>query len=119
MVYVVLNTMIWVVVQLTGGRVTPSNWQEKEVYDWGLGARDLPGWLKGLKKMMPDHLQASIRKDGVELVDNDSAMNAATDSSSRGNSAEDKGEVHVLESHARSQFRPQPRGREHDLPSLD
>ncbi|KAL7625551.1 hypothetical protein AAE478_004771 [Parahypoxylon ruwenzoriense] len=99
MVYVVLNTMIWVVVQLSGGRVTPSNWHEKEVYNWGLGARDVPGWVKAIRqKIQPSHSRLDDeRKDGVELVDNDSAMDATIKTSSRGGSAEDK-DVHILES---------------------
>lgn len=95
MVYVVLNTVIWLVVKSTGGRVVPSNYNEKEVYDWGLGG-GLPGWMKFLKgKMIPSRFQSSERKSAVELVDNDSAMNAARESSSRGNPAEDK-DIHVL-----------------------
>ncbi|OTA94357.1 hypothetical protein M434DRAFT_10748 [Hypoxylon sp. CO27-5] len=99
MVYVVLNTMIWAVVKLTNDRVTPSNWHEKEVYDWGMGARTLPGWLKCLqRKVLPTRFQTDETKDGVELVDNDSAMNAATDSSSRSNSDEEEKEGRVTHS---------------------
>lgn len=123
MVYVVLNTMIWSVVKLTGGKVTPSNWHEKEVYDWGLGARDLPGWVRYLQRnVLPARFQTDGRKDGVELVDNDSAIHGATDTSSRGNSAEDK-EMHGLQEHPHPgiplhvQIQSQPR--EHILPSLD
>ncbi|OTB05234.1 hypothetical protein M426DRAFT_57254 [Hypoxylon sp. CI-4A] len=136
MVYVVLNTMIWIVVKLTNGRVTPSNWHEKEVYDWGLGARDVPGWIKFLRRrVLPARLQTGYAKDGVELVDNDSAMNAPTDSSSRGNSAEENKDPRILESRSHVQVHIQPQiqahsatppmrpppiqPREHDLPSLD
>ncbi|KAI1768707.1 xanthine/uracil permease family protein-like protein [Hypoxylon sp. FL1150] len=122
MVYVVLNTMIWSVVKLTGGRVTPSNWHEKEVYDWGLGARVLPGWVRYFQRnVLPARFQPDGRKDGVELVDNDSAIHGA-DSSSRGNSAEDK-EMHGLPEHPhpgvplRVHIQAQPR--DHILPSLD
>ncbi|KAI1098240.1 xanthine/uracil permease family protein-like protein [Jackrogersella minutella] len=139
MVYVVLNTMIWVVVRLSNDRVTPSNWHEKEVYDWGMGSRDVPGWMKSLKrKVLPARFQTDDAKDGVELVDNDSAMNAATNSISRSNSAEDqKDEEHVVESRpqarVQAQFQtpdqsqgqplpqpqPQSRHRNCSLPSLD
>ncbi|KAI1133849.1 xanthine/uracil permease family protein-like protein [Hypoxylon sp. FL0543] len=96
MVYVVLNTMIWVVVRLTNNRVTPSNWQEKEVYDWGMGARDLPQWMKCLRrKCLPARFQPDAAKDGVELVDNDSAVHAVTDASSRSNSADGEKEVRI------------------------
>ncbi|XXH00439.1 hypothetical protein Hte_006784 [Hypoxylon texense] len=125
MVYVLLNTMIWSVVKLTGGRVTPSNWHEKEVYDWGLGTGDLPGWVRYLQRnVIPARFQTDGRNDGVELADNDSVVkiHGATDTSSRGNSAEDK-EMHDLEGHPHPgmplQVQIQSRPREHILPSLD
>ncbi|KAI2619078.1 xanthine/uracil permease family protein-like protein [Hypomontagnella submonticulosa] len=111
MVYVVLNTMIWVVVRLTNGRVTPSNWHEKEVYDWGMGTRDVPRWMKCIKRKLLPSRYHDEHKDGVELVDNDSALNAATDSSSRGNSAEEHKDSHIMgvqaQVHAQYQVQPQ------------
>lgn len=123
MVYVVLNTMIWGIVKLTGGRVTPSNWHEKEVYDWGLGSRDLPGWVSYLQRnVLPARFHPDGRKDGVELVDNDSAIHGA-DTSSRGNSAAEDKEMHGLQEHPHPgvplhvHIHSQPR--DHILPSLD
>ncbi|KAI0881135.1 xanthine/uracil permease family protein-like protein [Annulohypoxylon maeteangense] len=126
MVYVVLNTMIWVVVRLTKGRVVPSNWHEKEVYDWGMASRDVPGWMKSIqRRILPTRFHIDDTKDDVELVDNDSAINAAN-SISRSNSAEDNKDVHIVESqvhpnahishishayshpHAQPQVQPQP-----------
>ncbi|KAI1079301.1 xanthine/uracil permease family protein-like protein [Whalleya microplaca] len=112
MVYIVLNTMIWAVVRLTDGRITPSNWDEKEVYSWGLGKRDVPGWLRVIrKKFGRGRSMDDSRKDGVELVDNDSAINSTINTGSRAGSAGDKD----------IQFLPPlpPRPIEHDLPSLD
>lgn len=107
MVYVVLNTMIWIVVKLTNGRVTPSNWQEKEVYSFGFGRRDMPTWMRFIRrKFFGEHPTGGVRKDGIELADCDSTM----DHASRSASAEDK-HIKVLSNR-----------RHHldcDLPSLD
>ncbi|KAI1176145.1 xanthine/uracil permease family protein-like protein [Nemania sp. FL0916] len=87
MVYVVLNTMIWTVVKSTNGRVTPANWHEKEVYHFGFGKRDLPGWVRFLRRKIPtENATGGVRKDGIELADCDSTL----DHGSRNASAEDK-----------------------------
>ncbi|KAI1645718.1 permease family-domain-containing protein [Daldinia loculata] len=118
LVYVVLNSMIFFIVWVTKGRVIPSNWHEKEVYDWGLGARDIPSWMKRVAgKVMPGRFQfeTNSQKGDVELVDNDSVMNAATETSSRGHSDEENKDVHVMQSNPQHRIRH----REHDLPSLN
>ncbi|KAI1750107.1 xanthine/uracil permease family protein-like protein [Xylaria castorea] len=105
MVYIVLNTMIWAVVQLTSGRVTPANWQSKEVYSFGFGKRDMPAWMRFVRhKLFPDHATGGIRKDGIELADCDSTINHG----SRSASAEGK-QMQVL----------RPHHIDYDLPSLD
>lgn len=107
LVYIVLNTMIWMVVKLTGGRVTPANWQEKEVYSFGVGRRDMPNWMQFIyRKLFGEHPTGGVRKDGIELADCDSTINHA----SRSVSTEGK----PVQG---------PSGRRHqrdcDLPSLD
>ncbi|GAP87583.2 putative inner membrane protein yieg [Rosellinia necatrix] len=83
MVYIVLNTMIWVVVKLTKGRVTPANWQEKEVYSFGIGRRDMPNWMRFVRrKLFGEHTARGVRKDGIELVDCDSTINHGSRSAS-------------------------------------
>jgi AGZA family xanthine/uracil permease-like MFS transporter len=110
MVYIVLNTMIWIVVKLTGERVTPANWQDKEVYNFGLGKRDMPGWAQFIRrKFFGEHVTEVVRKDGIELADCDSTINHG----SRNASAEGK-QMQVLPS-----GRPRPRHMDYDLPSLD
>lgn len=75
MIYVVLNTMIWLVVYLSKGQITPSNWQEKEVYNWGMARRDVPAWMRAVKKTIArKRKEQASKKDVVELVDNDSAI---------------------------------------------
>ncbi|KAI1349559.1 xanthine/uracil permease family protein-like protein [Xylaria sp. FL0043] len=104
MVYIVLNTMIWSVVKLTRGRATPANWHMKEVYSFGYGRRDLPGWVRFLRrKLFGEHITEVVRKDGIELADCDSTINHG----SRSASAEGK-PIQVLSS------RPQPHGRHRD-----
>lgn len=76
MIYVALNTMIWLVVYLTQGRVTPCNWHEKEVYNWGMGKKDMPAWMRILgskisRKRASESDGDSSRKDAVELVETD------------------------------------------------
>ncbi|KAI0407480.1 xanthine/uracil permease family protein-like protein [Xylaria palmicola] len=105
LVYVVLNTMIWMVVKLTNGRVTPANWQEKEVYSFGLGRRDTPAWVRFIhRKLSFGHATGGVRKDGIELADCDSTINHG----SRSASAEGD-QIRVL----------RPHHMDCDLPSLD
>lgn len=109
MVYVVLNTMIWTVVKLTNGKVTPANWHEKEVYSWGLGKRDLPIWIRFIRrKFFGDHVTEVVRKDGIELADCDSTINHG----SRSASAEGK-QIHMLSRQTHGHHM------DYDLPSLD
>ncbi|CAJ2508103.1 Uu.00g092890.m01.CDS01 [Anthostomella pinea] len=106
MVYVVLNTMIWMVVYLTGSRVTPSNWQEKEVYNWGMGKRDVPGWMMFVRRKFTGEPAGKPNpKNVVELVDCDSTINHG----SRSASAEDK-EMQIQSNRTHMDY---------DLPSLD
>ncbi|KAI8627711.1 xanthine/uracil permease family protein-like protein [Xylariaceae sp. FL1651] len=109
MVYIVLNTMIWAVVKLTSGRVTPANWQEKEVYSFGLGRRDLPTWVRFIRrKLFGEHITEVVRKEGIELADCDSTINHG----SRSASAQGK-QPQIQPS------RPHARHIDYDLPSLD
>ncbi|KAI0396152.1 hypothetical protein F5Y17DRAFT_420522, partial [Xylariaceae sp. FL0594] len=83
MVYIVLNTMIWAVVKLTSGKVTPANWHEKEVFSFGLGRRELPGWMRFIRrKLFGEHVTEEVRKDGIELADCDSTINHGSRSAS-------------------------------------
>jgi AGZA family xanthine/uracil permease-like MFS transporter len=95
MVYIILNTMIWSVVHLSDGRVTPANWHDKEIYNWGVGKKDMPTWMRWIWKMVPLRRRQSMigRKNVVELVDNDSTIR---NSSHHGSS--DKGDDIMLES---------------------
>ncbi|KAI1111757.1 xanthine/uracil permease family protein-like protein [Nemania sp. NC0429] len=107
MVYIVLNTMIWIVVKTTRGKVTPANWQSKEVYSFGFTRRDMPSWMRFVRrKLFGENPTGGIRKEGIELADCDSTI----DQGSRSPSAQDK-HMQILS------------GRRHhmdcDLPSLD
>ncbi|KAI1487505.1 xanthine/uracil permease family protein-like protein [Biscogniauxia mediterranea] len=88
MVYIVLNTMVWVVVQGSNGRITPSNWHEKEVYHWGLGKKDIPSWMRYIRRKIVGESEEDLaRKQGVELGDCDSTINNGSHTAS----ADDKG----------------------------
>ncbi|KAK8856434.1 xanthine/uracil permease family protein-like protein [Apiospora arundinis] len=88
LVYVTLNSMIWMVVYLTDGRVVPSNWEEKEVYHFGMGKKDVPKWMMFIRnKILSKGRRVEEPKVGVELVDN---VSSAGRSSSRNRSSEDK-----------------------------
>ncbi|KAI1342236.1 xanthine/uracil permease family protein-like protein [Xylariaceae sp. FL0016] len=107
MVYVVLNTMIWTVVQLTNGRVTPSNWAEKEVYRFGMGRTDIPSWMTYVHRKVSGSTDTEVaRKEALELVDCDSTINHG----SRSGSAEGKEAMPSRSHHRRMEY---------DLPSLD
>lgn len=85
--YIVLNTMIWAVVHFTSGRVTPTDYHMKEVYNWGMGKRDMPTWMLKLEQLLSRHRSTSdSHKDVVELVDTGSTIR----NSSHNSSATDK-----------------------------
>ncbi|KAI1505873.1 xanthine/uracil permease family protein-like protein [Biscogniauxia marginata] len=109
MVYIVLNTMIWIIVKCSNGRTTPSNWHEKEVYNWGMGKKDIPLWMRFVRKKILGETDADVtQKEGLELGDCDSIIN----NRSRSASAEDKG------MRAPSNHRGSPQT-ELNLPSLE
>ncbi|KAI1436018.1 xanthine/uracil permease family protein-like protein [Xylaria sp. CBS 124048] len=108
MVYIVLNTMIWMVVNLTNGKVTPANWEEKEVYSFGLAKRDFPLWARFIRRKLFGEPATEDRKDGMELADCDSTINHG----SRSASAQGK-QLQI------SPIRPHGRRIDYDLPSLD
>ncbi|RYP59911.1 hypothetical protein DL769_008330 [Monosporascus sp. CRB-8-3] len=99
MVYVVLNTLIWAVVYLSGEQIKPSNYEDKEVYRWGMSASDLPGWVNFLRRFVLKRKNAAPgTKDAIDLGDNDSTIN---NGSSRLGSADNK-EIYALSDRARS-----------------
>lgn len=85
MIYVMLNSMIWFVVFVSGGTIVPSNWHEKEVFNWGMSKKEVPKWLRRIqRKLGGDRVSRIIhRKDVVELVDTGST---SRDSSRHGSS---------------------------------
>lgn len=101
LVYVVLNTMIWSVVYLTANRLEPVNYEDKEVYRWGM---NLPFWMKFIRKrvLRKNNDEAPGNKDCIDLADNDSTIN---NGSSRLGSADVK-EIYALSDRARSPRSP-------------
>jgi adenine/guanine/hypoxanthine permease len=100
MVYVILNTMIWFVVFLSGGRIEPANYEEKEVYNFGFGRRDLPAWAKIMRRKVRRRGSLAINtKHAVDVPDNDSTIH---NGSSRMESAEDDKDMYALTERARS-----------------
>lgn len=86
-VYVTLNTMIWTVVHFSNGKITPTNYHEKEVYNWAMGKRDMPTWMRKIAEKISFHRQSEIgRKETVDLADTDSTIR----NSSQNGSAEGK-----------------------------
>lgn len=76
MIYVALNTMIWMVVHLSGERITPVNWESQEVYTWGMRPGDIPGWFLALRHRLTRRRSlVGDRKDVIELADTDSTTN--------------------------------------------
>jgi adenine/guanine/hypoxanthine permease len=69
--YIALNTMIWAVVHFSGGRVLPLDYKLKEVYNWGMGKKDMPTWMLRLEEKIFRKRQPASpsQKDVVELVD--------------------------------------------------
>ncbi|KAK7750623.1 hypothetical protein SLS62_007470 [Diatrype stigma] len=104
LVYVVLNTMIWSVVYLTANSLEPVNYEDKEVYRWGMSTRNLPFWMKFIRKrvLRKNNDEAPGTKDCIDLADNDSTIN---NGSSRLGSADAK-EIYALSDRARSPRSP-------------
>lgn len=99
LVYVVLNTMIWAVVYLSAHRFEPANYEDKEVYRWGLSSKSLPKWMRYVRKLVWGKKKAGPdTKDSMDLADNDSTIN---NGSSRLGSADAK-ETYALSDRARS-----------------
>ncbi|KAK6062389.1 permease [Seiridium cupressi] len=94
-VYVVLNTMIWAVVHFTDGRITPANYNEKEVYNWAMSRRDMPTWMRKIADKISGSRQSAVgRKETIELADTDSTIR----NSSHSGSAKDKDAI-IFEHH--------------------
>lgn len=108
-VYVVLNTMIWTVVHFTNGRITPTNYEEKEVYNWAMNKKDMPKWMRKIANQITgnDMLDDGHRQ-AVELVDSDSTIR----NSSHTSSAEDK-DVIMLDMHPKHRHHMQNSGYQH------
>lgn len=98
LVYVVLNTMIWAVVYLSANRLEPANYEDKEVYRWGMSSRSLPRWMRYIGKLVLGKNAGPGTKDSIDLADNDSTIN---NGSSRLGSADTK-EIYALSDRARS-----------------
>lgn len=97
LVYIVLNTMIWAVVYLSANRLEPANYEDKEVYRWGMSS--LPRWMRYIRKLVLGEKNVGPgTKDSIDLVDNDSTIN---NGSSRLGSADAK-EIYALSDRARS-----------------
>lgn len=92
-VYIVLNTMIWVVVHFTDGRITPTKYEEKEVYSWAMSKRDMPTWMRKIvSKLSRKDESNNDHKGSIDIADTASTIR----NSSHNGSAEDK-DVIMLE----------------------
>ncbi|KAK7967401.1 permease [Apiospora aurea] len=91
LIYITLNTMIWFMVHFSDGKVVPSNWDQKEVYHWSMGKKDVRKWMLFIRNKIggKGRRGEEEHKVAVELVDNDSGGR----SSSRNGSTEDKDAV--------------------------
>ena len=91
MVYVALNSMIWVVVYASGGKVLPSSWHDKEVYSFGMSKKDIPSWMLAVRHKVLGKIDGeSDSKDVVELVDNEGSVRNSARTSQMASSEEDK-----------------------------
>lgn len=91
MVYVALNSMIWLVVYASGGKVIPSSWHDKEVYSFGMSKKDIPSWMVAVRRKVLGKIDGdSDSKDVVELVDNDNSARNSTRTSHMASEEEDK-----------------------------
>ncbi|KAI6780544.1 nucleoside transporter [Emericellopsis cladophorae] len=48
MSYIILNTIVWLLKLVTGGRIKPPNYEEKEPWTWRIPGGFFPGWLTRL-----------------------------------------------------------------------
>ncbi|KAK0633772.1 permease family-domain-containing protein [Immersiella caudata] len=52
--YIVINTLVWVVEKASGGRIVPPNKHEKDPWTWKIKGGFLPPWLTRLRKGKKD-----------------------------------------------------------------
>ncbi|KAH6655001.1 xanthine/uracil permease family protein-like protein [Truncatella angustata] len=74
-IYVTLNTMIWTVVHFSNGKITPTNYEDKIVYSWAMGKRDMPQWMRRIvDKISGSDKSGFIRDELPETVDSGSTI---------------------------------------------
>jgi AGZA family xanthine/uracil permease-like MFS transporter len=68
--YIVINTLVWAVETVSGGRITAANKAEKEHWTWRIPGGLIPGWLRrlshGKKDFWKPYPQDSIAEDSVD-----------------------------------------------------
>ncbi|KAK6208782.1 mfs agza xanthine uracil permease [Colletotrichum tabaci] len=65
--YILINTLIWVIEKVSGGRIVPRNKHEKDPWTWRIPGGILPPWVRRLFKG---------KKDFWRAVENTSASNS-------------------------------------------
>ncbi|KAF3768631.1 hypothetical protein M406DRAFT_62735 [Cryphonectria parasitica EP155] len=86
-VYIVLNTTVWVLEKVSGGRIVPPNKHEKEEWTYKIQGGLLPPWTKRLAKGKKDFWRADEQSEVIgqgEVRTSDSLATEAV--------ADDKGE---------------------------
>ena len=65
--YIVINTLVWILEKLSGGRIVPPNKHEKEPWTWRVSGGLLPRWLTrlfGKKSNRPE--ENGIEQDDLQ-----------------------------------------------------
>lgn len=83
--YIIINTTVFLVEKVSGGRIVPPNKEEKEPWTWRIPGGILPPWLKRAARGKKDFWREDDESEGVGEV-----VERKSDASSAGRPVEEK-----------------------------
>lgn len=88
--YIIINTLIWVIEKASGGRIVPPNKHEKDPWTWRIKGGFLPPWLSRLTKGKKDFWRDDSSISGDELGSERGAEKVVMDEPTKGSSVTPK-----------------------------
>jgi len=82
--YMLLNTLIWVIEKASGGRIVPPNKHEKDPWTWKIKGGFLPPWLSRLTKGKKEFWRDDTSISGDELGSEGGAEKVVMDEPTKG-----------------------------------
>ncbi|KAK6956484.1 hypothetical protein Daesc_001762 [Daldinia eschscholtzii] len=84
--YITLNTLVWLIEKISGGRIVPPNKAEKDRWTWRLRGGILPPWVMRLYTGKSDFLQddTPVTESSVDVPGNEEVVKTKSKESGRG-----------------------------------